>query len=88
MKKLFKNHWKELAIVCVYVIVASLAYGVWFHSLWHKWYIDLITCVVILAIGVVIGYFYITGMDKEKANKESKIEDTNSVLENENTKGE
>ena len=24
MKKLFVNHWKELAIVCVYITVGSL----------------------------------------------------------------
>ena len=40
MKKLIENHWKELAIVFVYILVACLAYGVWFNSLWHKWYIN------------------------------------------------
>ena len=70
MKKLIENHWKELAIVFVYILVACLAYGVWFNSLWHKWYINLITIIVIIAIGVVIGFFYIKGMDKEKAKEE------------------
>ncbi|RIA78118.1 hypothetical protein EI71_00430 [Anaeroplasma bactoclasticum] len=72
MKMLLKNHWKELAIVFVYILVACLAYGVWFNSLWHKWYINLITILVIIAIGVVIGFFYIKGMDKEKAKEEQK----------------
>lgn len=82
MKKLFVNHWKELAIVCVYITVGSLAYGVWFNHLWHKWYINLITVIVIIAIGVVIGFFYIRGMDKEKLEKKNKIEESSGVENN------
>ena len=82
MKKLFVNHWKELAIVCAYIIVGCLVYGVWFNHLWHKWYINLITVFVIIAIGVVIGFFYIRGMDKEKLEKENKIEENGGAENN------
>ncbi len=82
MKKLLINHWKELSIVCVYIAVACLAYGVWFNSLWGKWYINLITVLVITAIGVVIGFFYIKGKIKEDESME-KMNEENKAVENE-----
>ena len=88
MKKLLKNHWKELAIVFVYILVACLAYGVWFNSLWHKWYINLITIIVIIAIGVVIGFFYIKGMDKEKAKEEENKAIEEPIAEVNESEGE
>ena len=50
MKKLFTDHWKELSIVFVYIVVASLVYVVWFNSLWGLWYVNLITVLAIIAI--------------------------------------
>lgn len=88
MKKLIENHWKELAIVFVYILVACLAYGVWFNSLWHKWYINLITIIVIIAIGVVIGFFYIKGMDKEKAKEEENKAIEEPIAEVNESEGE
>lgn len=88
MKKLIENHWKELAIVFVYILVACLAYGVWFNSLWHKWYINLITILVIIAIGVVIGFFYIKGMDKEKAKEEENKAIEEPIAEVNESEGE
>ena len=88
MKMLLKNHWKELAIVFVYILVACLAYGVWFNSLWHKWYINLITIIVIIAIGVVIGFFYIKGMDKEKAKEEENKAIEEPIAEVNESEGE
>ena len=38
---------------------------------------------MIVAIGVVIGFFYIRGMDKEKLEKENKIEESSGVENNE-----
>ena len=77
MRKLLVNHWKELLIIVSYIVVGCLAYGVWFNSLWHKWYINLITVVVIIAIGAVIGYFYILGMDREREQKKALEEESN-----------
>ena len=93
MKKLFTDHWKELSIVFVYIVVASLVYVVWFNSLWGLWYVNLITVLAIIAIGVVIGLFYIRGKIKEEKPME-KIEENNKTVENEeavlenNNKGE
>ncbi len=71
MKKLWKNQYKNILLVIGYIIVTSSVYGVWFHSLWHLWFVDVIIVLVIIAIGCVIGYFYIKSeMDKEKINVE------------------
>lgn len=74
MKKLWTTHWKELLIVGAYIVVASLVYGRLFHSLWKLWYVDVIIVLVIVAIGAIIGYFYIKGMDKEKEAQEKELD--------------
>lgn len=83
MKKLFLNHWKELIIIVSYVVVGCLAYCVWFNSLWHKWYINLITAVVIIIIGAVIGFFYIQSVDRDREhNNALKAKEEESNLSN------
>ena len=63
-----KKNWKNLILVLVYIVIASLVYGLWFDSLWHLWFVNLIIIIVIVIIGLIIGYFYIKG-------ENNKIED-------------
>lgn len=69
MKALFKSQYKNIILVPVYILIASIVYGIWFHSLWGLWYVTLITILTIIIIGVTIGYFYI----KSELNKEKNI---------------
>ena len=71
LSKLIKNNLKNFLLVIAYIIISVAVYVVWFDSLWHLWYVDVITGVVIVALGIVIGYFYLKG---EEDNKNKKIE--------------
>jgi hypothetical protein len=73
MKKLFVNHWKELAIVCVYITVGSLAYGVWFNHLWHKWYINLITVIVISQLEWLLAFSIFEELIRKSLKKKIKL---------------
>lgn len=78
-KDLIKKQWKNLIIVFFYILFASLVYGIWFDSLWHKWYIDFITVLVIVIIGCVIGYFYIKSeLKKDETFLDKKVEEKNN----------
>lgn len=66
---IFKNQYKNIILVSVYTILAILVYTMWVHSVWALWYIDLIVGIVILAIGILIGFLYI----KSEYKKNNKI---------------
>ncbi len=66
-----KKNWKNLLLVLIYIVIASLVYIFWFDSMWHLWFINLIAVIVIIIVGVIIGYFYIKGENKAlEKNKE------------------
>lgn len=66
MKEFIKREYKNLILVFAYIVIANLAYIIWFQDLWGLWYIDLITAIVITALGVLLGYFYIKSEEKKK----------------------
>lgn len=70
-----KNNYKNILLVLAYIIIACAVYVVWFDSMWHLWYVNMITIIVITLIGVAIGYLYIKSENKAKENKEVKIEE-------------
>ena len=72
MGEFIKKYFKHLVLVAVYTILMMTIYIVWFESLWHLWYVDSITGIVILAGGVFIGYKYVKGIVKETEEKEKK----------------
>ena len=71
MKEMFKRQYKKALLALVYIIMALLVYNIWFDAMWHLWYVNVITSIVIVALGVVIGYFWIKAED-EKTLKESQ----------------
>lgn len=81
MKELLKNQYKNVILVCVYTILAGAVYCMWAHSLWGLWYIDMIIGLVILAIGAVVGYFYISSEDKNEQKAKAKIQEPTSEIE-------
>lgn len=71
-----KKIYKKLLLVIIYTIIACTVYGYWFQVLWGKWYITLITVVIIVAAGAGIGYLYMKNDLKPKAEekKEEQVE--------------
>ncbi len=69
--EILKKIYKKLILVSCYTLIASLVYGYWFHTLWHLWYVTLLTILGIVAIGAVIGYFYIKNDIKPAQPKEN-----------------
>ena len=80
MLDFIKKNLKDLLLVTVYTVLGIVIYVIWFESLWHLWFVDVITGLVILGIGITIGYFYIKGQIKEREEKEKK--DNPEVIEN------
>ena len=72
-----KKNLKKLLLVLAYTITACVVYGYWFQVLWNRWYITLITVLLIVIAGCVIGYFY----TKEKPVVENKEEQQAIVKE-------
>lgn len=87
MENFVKKYFKHILMVAIYTILFLIIYIVWFESLWHLWYVDVITAIVILGIGITIGYFYLKGVvketeEKEKATQNTEIkEETKEVVE-------
>jgi len=71
-----KKIYKKLLLVIIYTIIACTVYGYWFQVLWGKWYITLITVVIIVAAGAGIGYLYMKNDLKPKTEekKEEQVE--------------
>lgn len=72
MKDFLKRYFKELILIFFYIAIAVAAYVCWFDSLWHLWYVDLVTSLAIVAIGITVGFIYISSLEKEKKTKEEE----------------
>lgn len=75
-----KKNFKHILLVAVYTILFMIIYVVWFESMWHLWFVDVITALVILAGGIVIGYFYLKGIHLEEEKKAKELSE-NKPLE-------
>ena len=84
MENFVKKYFKHILMVAIYTILFLIIYIVWFESLWHLWYVDVITAIVILGLGITIGYFYLKGVVKETEEKE-KLEAQNNEIKEETT---
>ena len=82
-----KKYYLNILLVVFYTAIAMTVYIIWFDSMWHLWYIDLITGIVIFAIGCVLGFFYVKSevkkrnasadaKDKPEEKIEEKVEET------------
>ena len=72
MKSFLRRYYKEVILIFFYIAIAVAAYICWFDSLWHLWYVDLITAIVIVVIGGTIGFLYIKGIEKDEEKKKNE----------------
>ena len=79
MKDYLKRYYKECILIFFYIAVAVAAYVCWFDSLWHLWYIDLLTAATIVVIGGTIGFLYVKSIEKEESHKEQKKEENPQI---------
>ena len=90
MKDFLKKYYLNLILVLIYTGLAMTVYIVWFESLWHLWYVDMITGFVILGLGGFLGYLYIKSeMKKDEPKKEEikKEEETKTDISDESGDG-
>ena len=78
MMEFVKKYYKHLLLVLFYSVLALVIYIIWFNSLWHLWYVDVITAIVILGLSVFLGYDYMKGVIKEEKEKEDKALEDNT----------
>ncbi len=78
MMEFVKKYYKHLLLVLFYSVLALVIYIIWFNSLWHLWYVDVITAIVILGLSVFLGYDYMKGVIKEEKEKEAKALEANT----------
>lgn len=71
-----KKIYKKLILVIAYTAIACAVYGYWVHVLWGKWYITLITVLIVIVAGAGIGYLYMKNDLKPKTEekKEEQVE--------------
>lgn len=81
MENFVKKYFKHILMVAIYTILFLIIYIIWFESLWHLWYVDVITAIVILGLGITIGYFYLKGIVKETEEKENLEAQNNEIKE-------
>ncbi len=70
MKEYIKKYYTILLLAIIYTTVAITVYIIWFNSMWHLWFVNVIAGILIFGLGVVITYLYI----KAKIDKEKKEE--------------
>ncbi len=80
MKELLKKQYKNVILVCCYIIIATLVYTVSADCLWDIWWIDVIVGILIAALGCYIGYKFIKSEEAERVKKLEAAEE-NKVVE-------
>ena len=80
MKDFLRRFYKEVILIFFYIAIAVAAYVCWFDSLWHLWYVDLVTAISIVVVGATVGFLYIKSIEKEESQKKEK-EEKNSTEE-------
>ena len=83
MLKTIKKYWAIVSLTLAYTTIANVVYIMWFDSLWHLWFVDMITCIVITLLGLYIGYVYLTrtmlaDKEREKTLKSDELPKENS----------
>ena len=82
MKELLKNQYKNVILVICYIIVATVVYTVCADCIFDLWFIDVITAILMVALGITIGYFYIKSEEATRLKKLEEAKEKDS-LENE-----
>jgi hypothetical protein len=70
MLEVLKKQFNKIFQAVVYTTLLCLIYGIWSFKAWNLWYVTLLIVIAIIAIGVVVSYFWI----KSEIKKESSVE--------------
>ena len=70
MLEVLKKQFNKIFQTVVYTTLLCLIYGIWSFKAWNLWYVTLLIVIAIVAIGVVVSYFWI----KSEIKKESSVE--------------
>lgn len=70
MLEVLKKQFNKIFQAVVYTTLLCLIYGIWSFKAWNLWYVTLLIVIAIVAIGVVVSYFWI----KSEIKKESTVE--------------
>ena len=70
MLEVLKKQFNKIFQAVLYTTLLCLIYGIWSFKAWNLWYVTLLIVIAIVAIGVVVSYFWI----KSEIKKESSVE--------------
>lgn len=91
MKELIKNQYKNLILVLCYMTISTLVYVVAAECIWEIWWLDVIVGLIVIGIGIYIGYRYIKSEEEariKKLEKENEANKASSDIVEENNKAE
>lgn len=69
-----KKYYLNILLVVFYTAIAMTVYIIWFDSMWHLWYVDLITGFVVFGFGCAFGYYYLKNEYKKNHESDEKTE--------------
>lgn len=72
MKELIKNQYKNLILVLCYMTISTLVYVVAAECIWEIWWLDVIVGLIVIGIGIYIGYRYIKSEEEARIKKLEK----------------
>lgn len=89
IQEIWNKQYKNIILAICYTIIACCVYCVWVESLWHLWYVDMLVGLLVVALGCVIGYFFIkselrdmpntpTIEDEKEKNEAEEVQDVQS----------
>ena len=66
MLEVLKKQFNKIFQAVVYTTLLCLIYGIWSFKAWNLWYVTLLIVIAIVAIGVVVSYFWIKSEIKKE----------------------
>ena len=79
MKELIKNQYKNLILVLCYMTISTLVYVVAAECIWEIWWLDVIVGLIVIGIGIYIGYRYIKSEEEARIKKLEKENEANKA---------
>ena len=72
MLEVLKKQFNKIFQAVVYTTLLCLIYGIWSFKAWNLWYVTLLIVIAIVAIGIVVSYFWIKSEIKKETTVENK----------------
>lgn len=70
--KIIKLEYKAILLVLAYVIIAEIIYITLMVNLVNNWFFTLLVALAILALGVIIGFFYVKSEYENHLKKDNR----------------